>query len=943
MNESFSPQQQLKAFINAAQYLVGMTSGQDIWEEAGKFLVRFFGADIAVFGERCSDGGIEIGHRAFSERGRGAWFPEPEMNAAMGEVFESGFLTFMSYPAIEPIAVGFFPILHENRVLAVMLVGHLSAHPLAKETLDLYLAAAGLIGTTYSRRISETAVLKAKEELEQRVVERTTELSAANASLRDSRSAALKMMEDAVVARRQAEEANAGLRLSEARFRTLFETMTEGFSLNEIICNDRGKPCDFRYLQVNPTFERHTGLKVADIVGRTVRELFPDTEPVWIEQYGKVALTGEPVHFEGWFGPLGRCFEVNAYQTEPGRFAVVFFDVTERKQAEEALRESEERLRLLGDNLPESAVYQYVHEPDGSVRFLYFSAGMERLNGVSVEEVLADAGTLHRQIAPEYLERLVEAEARSAQELSDFNMEMPMLLPDGQVRWMQLHSRPRRLPDGRVIWDGVQTDVTNRKKAEELLLESEGRFRRLVNQAPIPLCFVNKDGVLVYSNDRFVQTFGYTHEDVPTLKEWWLLAYPEENYRHWVLATWEEAVERAAKEDTDIQPIEYNVTCKNGTVRVVEISGITIEDNFLATFSDLTERKRTEAALRESEVKYRNLFTNMTEEVHFWKLVNDESGQIKTWRVVDVNPPTLKSWGRKSLEETIGKTADEIYPGATAHYMPVVQKIMREGIPYSFEDYFPPPVDKYYRFTSVPFGDHFITTGADITSIKKAELALQKAHDELAIQVEERTRELREKEVLLKEVHHRVKNNLQVISSLVGLQADGSTDETVREVLRDVTYRVRSMALVHEKLYQSADLGQIDFADYAQSLLSYLWRAHGAAAANVRMTLDLSTVLLPVDTAVPCGLILNELAGNALKHAFRGRSEGEVTISLQSLAEGRVRLGVHDDGVGLPDGFDWRQPPSLGLRLVQMLSGQLDADVEVSGEEGTRFEITIEI
>jgi two-component sensor histidine kinase len=151
------------------------------------------------------------------------------------------------------------------------------------------------------------------------------------------------------------------------------------------------------------------------------------------------------------------------------------------------------------------------------------------------------------------------------------------------------------------------------------------------------------------------------------------------------------------------------------------------------------------------------------------------------------------------------------------------------------------------------------------------------------------------------------------------------------------------MALVHEKLYQSADLGQIDFADYAQSLLSYLWRAHGAAAANVRMTLDLSTVLLPVDTAVPCGLILNELAGNALKHAFRGRSEGEVTISLQSLAEGRVRLGVHDDGVGLPDGFDWRQPPSLGLRLVQMLSGQLDADVEVSGEEGTRFEITIEI
>ena len=617
-------------------------------------------------------------------------------------------------------------------------------------------------------------------------------------------------------------------------------------------------------------------------------------------------------------------------------------DITERKQAGEALRESEERLRLLGDNLPESAVYQYAHEPDGAVRFLYFSAGMERLNGVSVEEVLADAGTLHRQIAPEYLERLVEAEARSALELSDFDMEVPMLRPDGQVRWVQLHSRPRRLPDGRIIWDGVQTDVTNRKKAEELLLESEERFRRLVNQAPIPLCFVNKDGILVYFNDRFVQTFGYTHEDVPTLKEWWLLAYPEENYRHWVLDTWEAAVERAAKENTDIQPNEYNVTCKDGTVRIVEISGITIEDNFLATFIDLTERKRSEAALRESEAKYRNLFTNITEEVHFWKLVRDRDGGIKTWRLVDANPPTLITWD-KTLDEIQGKTTDEIFgPGATEHYMPVVQKIMTEGVPYVFEDFFP-NLDKYFRFTSVPFGDHFITTGADITSMKKAELALQKAHDELAIQVEERTRELREKEVLLKEVHHRVKNNMQVISSLLSLQADESKDETVREVLRDLTYRVRTMALVHEKLYQSTDLARIDFAEYARSLLSYLWRAHGAAAANVRLTLDLEPVLLPVDTGVPCGLILNELAGNALKHAFWGRSEGEVTMALQNGADGRIRLSVSDNGVGLPPGFDWREASSLGLHLVKLLSKQLRASVEVSGGNGTRFEIVFQI
>jgi len=196
---------------------------------------------------------------------------------------------------------------------------------------------------------------------------------------------------------------------------------------------------------------------------------------------------------------------------------------------------------------------------------------------------------------------------------------------------------------------------------------------------------------------------------------------------------------------------------------------------------------------------------------------------------------------------------------------------------------------------------------------------------------------------LLKEIHHRVKNNMQVISSLVSLQADGTKDETVREVLKDVTYRVRSMALVHEKLYQSENLAQIDFSDYARSLLNYLWRAHGAVAATVRLTLDLESVLLPVDTAVPCGLILNELAGNALKHAFKDCDEGEVTVSLCSDEDGGVSLDVRDNGIGLKEGFDWRHSKSLGLRLVQMLSSQLDGNVEFSGEAGTQFKLDFKL
>ena len=205
---------------------------------------------------------------------------------------------------------------------------------------------------------------------------------------------------------------------------------------------------------------------------------------------------------------------------------------------------------------------------------------------------------------------------------------------------------------------------------------------------------------------------------------------------------------------------------------------------------------------------------------------------------------------------------------------------------------------------------------------------------------------LREKEVLLKEVHHRVKNNMQVISSLVALQADGLQDPALRAILQDVRDRVRSMALVHEKLYQSENLARVEFAEYARSLLNYLWRAHGKEAARVRLSQDLQPIQLSVESAVPCGLILNELASNALKHAFLGKNPGngegwEVKVALGNGSAGLVVMRVSDNGIGLPPGLDWRQCSSLGLRLVQMLTGQLGGTVEVQTQEGqgTEFQV----
>lgn len=201
---------------------------------------------------------------------------------------------------------------------------------------------------------------------------------------------------------------------------------------------------------------------------------------------------------------------------------------------------------------------------------------------------------------------------------------------------------------------------------------------------------------------------------------------------------------------------------------------------------------------------------------------------------------------------------------------------------------------------------------------------------------------LTEKEVLLKEIHHRVKNNMQVISSLVDLQACEVKDETMCGVFKDVNSRVRAMALVHEKLYQSNDFAHVDFADYSRSLLVYLWRAQGRAIPGVNLEMDLKPVFLPVNEAVPCGLMLNELFTNALKHAFIGRETGEVTVSLDSDGRGKCILSVADDGIGLPQEVDWQKGNSLGLRLVQMLARQVHAAVEMESDQGTMFRIVFE-
>jgi two-component system, sensor histidine kinase PdtaS len=220
---------------------------------------------------------------------------------------------------------------------------------------------------------------------------------------------------------------------------------------------------------------------------------------------------------------------------------------------------------------------------------------------------------------------------------------------------------------------------------------------------------------------------------------------------------------------------------------------------------------------------------------------------------------------------------------------------------------------------------YLITTDRDITERRATEEQIKAT--------------LREKEVMLKEIHHRVKNNLQIISSLLSIQSQYLADSRDLELFRRSQDRVRSMALVHEQLYQTDDLAAIDFAPYVESLVRNLVASYRGDAGNVRLKLDVAGVFLGIDTAIPCGLIINELASNALKHAFPGDRAGQLTVYMRH-EDGSYVLEVGDDGTGLSHPQDIRKSQSMGLQLVTLLTEQLDGTISIDASCGTRFRIT---
>jgi two-component sensor histidine kinase len=225
-----------------------------------------------------------------------------------------------------------------------------------------------------------------------------------------------------------------------------------------------------------------------------------------------------------------------------------------------------------------------------------------------------------------------------------------------------------------------------------------------------------------------------------------------------------------------------------------------------------------------------------------------------------------------------------------------------------------------YRYSTAA-----VSVGIDITEQKLAEEALRTS--------------LREKETLLQEVHHRVKNNLQVICSLLDLQSQTLKDRKTLEVFRESFNRVKSMALIHEKLYESTSLERINLAEYVETLTNYLLQSYGVNQELITLKVDVEEVFLNIDTAIPCGLIINELISNSLKYAFPQERNGLIEIKLDSDSEQRFTLTVKDNGIGFSKDLNPQKPTTLGLQLVNALTQQLEGDMNLDESQGIEFKI----
>jgi|GEM_PF-2847201 len=466
----------------------------------------------------------------------------------------------------------------------------------------------------------------------------------------------------------------------------------------------------------------------------------------------------------------------------------------------------------------------------------------------------------------------------------------------------------------------ISRDITPEKRAEKELLESEKRYRLLVEKAQVGILLIDPDGNIVDINPKFLEMCGSRSEEVSRRVN--MLRNSEV-----VKSGFSGDFRRCLETGEDVSnERRYLSQWGKETYSQFHLNPIKDEEgkilNVLATFSDITYRKKMEEALEESEEKFREVFNNANDAVYLHEVLDGMPG-----RYIEVNDVSCSMLGYKK-EELLKMTPNDVSFKDSDEIRSLITELLKEGSK-TFEsehithDGDGIPVEVSSHCFKLRNKDVVVSVARDITQWKEAEKIVKDS--------------LKEKELLLQEVHHRVKNNLMIISSLLNLQSRYINDEDVLNMIKDSQSRARSMAIIHEKLYSCRDLKRINFGEYIESITEDLFNTY-STNSHVSLRMDVDYLMLDINTCLPMGLIVNELVSNSLKYAFPEGRAGCVTVRFHGGPESYV-LEVGDDGVGLPEDLDIDHGDSMGMELVSSFTHQLKGEMELIRKNGTCFRI----
>ncbi|HYW35142.1 MAG TPA: PAS domain S-box protein [Balneolaceae bacterium] len=601
--------------------------------------------------------------------------------------------------------------------------------------------------------------------------------------------------------------------------------------------------------------------------------------------------------------------------------AGMIWDVTDRNKAHRKMLNAKKRFKSLFEHNPHSV---YIMDPEGN--FLDINSKMEELSGYSRSELL-DLDFVP-MISDKDLER-TQYHFKKAAEGEVETFEIVGVTKQGREIPVRVTNFPMIVDDHIIGVFGVAEDISERRKAKEKLQESEERWRRVVENNPqcVIICI---DEAIQYINQAGARIFGCDNPDEIIGQSQYNFAHPDD---------WETIKARDAQlmNKQKVPPKEQRIIDVKGNIKNVIVYSIPIhykgETAIQSVLVDVTAHKLAEQKIRSSESLKASILQTAIDAI---VTINHEG------RIIEFNKAAEEMFGH-DISAVIGKMVHEVIipEEYKQQHVERLQRYLQTGegkilgqrrrmrAQRADGSIFPVEVSiNRIKNTDPPKFTAFIR---DITDRVKKENRIQSA--------------LEEKEIMLQEIHHRVKNNMAIVSGLMELQRFRVEDKKLQGILRESQMRIRSMAMIHEKLYASESLAKINFKNYIQELTERIVATTSTNQKDITVHYRLDEVHLSVNDAIPCGLILNELITNVYEHAFKNKLTGNILIRLKQ-QDHHLQIAVEDNGCGLPDDFDIDNRQTLGLTLIKTLVKQLNGELRIQQgikNMGVCFEIFFQI